>query len=150
MKGTLHKRNDKWVVIYGSAAGREIWPITLPLHPDDVNGIIAADIFNPPIDGQPIDFEIVLFEREDGLISHVAKMSLYISDNFQIGPDGAYEHDFQTKPGFVERRMEQMLDITAREEFKNVGDEGLFPNHTDKDIWMSGFKAGYMYRNNQK
>lgn len=23
-----------------------------------------------------------------------------------------------------------------------VCDEGLFPNHTDKDIWVSGFKSG--------
>jgi hypothetical protein len=33
------------------------------------------------------------------------------------------------------------IEEIANEEFKNVGDEGLFPNHTDKDIWMSGFKA---------
>ena len=31
----------------------------------------------------------------------------------------------------------------ALEEFKNVGDEGLFPNHSDRDIWVSGFMAGY-------
>lgn len=28
----------------------------------------------------------------------------------------------------------------ALNEFKNIGDDGLFPNHTDKDIWLSGFK----------
>ena len=37
-----------------------------------------------------------------------------------------------------------MLEHLASEEFKNVGDEGLFPNHTDKDIWIAGFKAGYL------
>ena len=61
---------------------------------------------------------------------------------------GTYEHDnpdiYQTKPGFVEKRTEQMLEHLANEEFKNVGDEGLFPNHTDKDIWIAGFKAGYL------
>jgi hypothetical protein len=31
----------------------------------------------------------------------------------------------------------------ALEEFKKVGDEGLFPNHSDGDIWVSGFIAGY-------
>ena len=41
---------------------------------------------------------------------------------------------------------QSLLDGTNAEslaysEFKNVGDEGLFPNHTDKDIWVSGFKA---------
>ena len=35
----------------------------------------------------------------------------------------------------------------ANDEFKKVGDEGLFPNYTDKDIWIDGFKAGYKYAN---
>ena len=35
--------------------------------------------------------------------------------------------------------------MTAEESFeKNVGDDKLFPNHTDKDIWTAGFKAGYL------
>lgn len=33
----------------------------------------------------------------------------------------------------------------ALEEFKSVGDEGLFPNHSDRDIWVSGFMAGYNF-----
>lgn len=31
----------------------------------------------------------------------------------------------------------------ASKEFEKVGDDKLFPNHTDKDIWVSGFVAGY-------
>lgn len=50
-----------------------------------------------------------------------------------------------TKPGFTEKRMAlwraQMEKVFA----ESVGDEGLFPNHTDKDIWMAGFEAGYLY-----
>ena len=74
-----------------------------------------------------------------------------ISDNFQIGPDGAYEHDFQTKPGFIEKRMEQMLEITAREEYnKQIGNKDseaeAFFHYTDKDIWIAGFKAGLIYK----
>ena len=30
------------------------------------------------------------------------------------------------------------IEEIAFEEFKNVGDDGLFPNHTDKDIWIAG------------
>ena len=37
----------------------------------------------------------------------------------------------------------------AFEEFEKVGDEKLFPNHTDKDIWISGFKSGFEYNQNQ-
>lgn len=28
---------------------------------------------------------------------------------------------------------------------QSVGDDGLFPNYADKDIWIAGFKAGYIY-----
>ena len=83
-----------------------------------------------------------------GVINDGLENEPYISDDFQIGSEGAYEHanpDINyTKPGFVEKRMSQMLEHLANEEFKNIGDEGLFPNHTDKDIWTAGFKAGYL------
>jgi len=42
------------------------------------------------------------------------------------------------------------IEKIAFEEFKNVGDDGLFPNHTDKDIWIAGFKAGYSYIHNNE
>ena len=51
-----------------------------------------------------------------------------------------------TKPGFVERRMAQWRAIMEMEFNKSVGDDGLFPNHSDKDIWMAGFEAGYNYK----
>jgi len=36
----------------------------------------------------------------------------------------------------------------AEAEFENVPDEGLFPNHSDKDIWMNGFESAidYMFK----
>ena len=37
------------------------------------------------------------------------------------------------------------VEEVAFKEFNNVGDKGLFPNHTDKDIWVNGFKAGFKY-----
>ena len=37
------------------------------------------------------------------------------------------------------------IEKIAFKEFEKVGDDGLFPNHTDKDIWIAGFKAGYSY-----
>jgi len=80
----------------------------------------------------------------------------YVSDNVQIGSEGAYEHAnpdiHYTKPGFVEKRINQMLEYLSNESFKNVGDNGLFLNHTDKDIWTDGFKAGYLdgMRNERK
>ena len=44
------------------------------------------------------------------------------------------------KNGEVSLKEENIdFESVANEEFKNVGDDGLFPNHTDKDIWISGF-----------
>lgn len=37
------------------------------------------------------------------------------------------------------------IDEIANEEYEHVGDEKLFPNHTDKQVWMSGFRDGYLY-----
>ena len=72
----------------------------------------------------------------------------YISDDFQIGPDGAYEHeskDFSAYLRTIEQIQEEMVEVVARREFEKVGDEGLFPNHTDMDIWVSGFVAAVNY-----
>ena len=35
------------------------------------------------------------------------------------------------------------VEKLTMQEFENVGDEGLFTNYTDKDIWVNGFKAGF-------
>ena len=64
-----------------------------------------------------------------------------VSDDFQIGPDGAYEHS--------DEYTQEELEKLAEEQFKYVGDEGLFPNHTDKDIWVSGFVAAVNYLKDQ-
>ena len=37
------------------------------------------------------------------------------------------------------------VEAIAAAQFEYVGDEGLFPNHTDKDIWIAGFVQGYFY-----
>jgi hypothetical protein len=139
MKGTLTKKEQGWYVTYGSAAGREIWPVSIPLHPKQ-DELYVVMILNVPVcefEGKEVEFDIVS-EYTDKHTNQVQKYAKLIA------PQSL--DDFQTKPGFVEKRMEQMLEITAREEFKNVGDEGLFPNHTDKDIWIAGFKAGFKYK----
>jgi hypothetical protein len=35
------------------------------------------------------------------------------------------------------------IEVIALLEYEKVGDDKLFPNHTDKDIWVSGFITGY-------
>lgn len=37
---------------------------------------------------------------------------------------------------------DEQIDNAVVKAYENVGDEKLFPNHTDKDIWMNGFYEG--------
>ena len=54
------------------------------------------------------------------------------------------------KNGEVSLKEENIdFESVANEEFKNVGDDGLFPNHTDKDIWISGFVSGLKWKHNE-
>jgi len=37
---------------------------------------------------------------------------------------------------------DEEIDNAVVLQYENVGDEKLFPNHSDKDIWMNGFYEG--------
>jgi len=54
------------------------------------------------------------------------------------------------KSSFSEEEIDKAIEELALKEFENVGDEGLFPNHTDRDIWVSGFRDGVKYILNNK
>lgn len=139
MKGTLHKTNRGWVVKQ-VIKDHKLEARLVNQYPLVDNGYIIdkhRQITSFNCEGLEVDFEIVANEGEplgkgEQPYKQYVKLTPFISDNFQ------------TKHGFVEKRMNQMLEHLASEEFKNVGDEGLFPNHTDKDIWIAGFKAGYL------
>ena len=135
MKGTLHKTNRGWVVKQVIKEGPQARLVNQ--YPLVDNGYIIdkhRQITSFNCEGLEVDFEIVANEGEP-----LGKGEQPYKQYAKLIPI-----NFQTKPGFVEKRMSQMLEHLANEEFKNVGDEGLFPNHTDKDIWIAGFKAGYL------
>jgi hypothetical protein len=52
------------------------------------------------------------------------------------------------KPSLSQAELDKVIEKLAIDEFENVGDDGLFPNHTDKDIWIAGFIAGIKYKIN--
>jgi hypothetical protein len=115
MIGKLHRKGDYWVITYKmeddltATDGGEI-----SLHPDDVNGVLAADIFGSSrMEGKEVEFQIVpymhdtfvgklIYEDDDYPEPNEALKSAkerydrhtppYVSDDFQIGPDGAYEN----------------------------------------------------------
>lgn len=39
-------------------------------------------------------------------------------------------------------QIERLADIAMLD----IADEGLFPNHSDMDIWKAGFLAGFKHR----
>ena len=195
MKGTLHKKEGRWIVIYDEIIGENLVKKnqnSLPLiNNGQVNGL---KLYNSN-EGLEVDFEVVEIKQicngyknqPENVIGFVvdyeyvkyAKILTKCYCGHTTYCDcGPLEEDFQTKPGFVEKRMSQMLEQAsydelqgvidlygvegtlkmfkeakpellinriANEEFKKVGDAGLFPNHTDKDIWVNGFNAGFWY-----
>jgi hypothetical protein len=49
------------------------------------------------------------------------------------------EENFMPK---IKEISDEEIDNAVVLRYENVGDEKLFPNHTDKDIWMNGFYEG--------
>ena len=116
MKGILNKTNRGWVVIYDEGAGVNKNQNSLPLVD---NGHIDGLKLYDSNEGLEVDFEILtdydnngpdhfpkfariliskfpLKEAElkdwDVTLNDGLENEPYVSDNFQIGPDGAYEH----------------------------------------------------------
>lgn len=56
MIGKLHRKGNHWVIRYEMENSCEI-----SLHPDDINGILAADIFGSKMEGREVEFQITPF-----------------------------------------------------------------------------------------
>ena len=164
MKGTLHKTKDGWIVDFPNTFNNG----RLTIHPYDQD--LSYVIEDSDWEGEEIEFNIV---NEQG--KPYARLVPYISDDSQIGSEvevqytkpgfiekrlkqmfeqASYDElqgviDLYGVDGtlkmFKEAKPELLIDRIANEEFKKVGDDRLFPNHTDKDIWVNGFKAGFWY-----
>ena len=44
---------------------------------------------------------------------------------------------------------DEEIDNAVVKQYEKVGDEKLFPNHSDKDIWMNGFYEGAIWYREQ-
>jgi hypothetical protein len=55
------------------------------------------------------------------------------------------------KPNYLEKKeiTNKTIFENSITEFENVGDEKLFPNYTDKDIWVYGFNIGAQWYREQ-
>ena len=74
MKGILHKTKQGWVVRWTKEDHRDP-EAELPLHPENMNGILVADVFNPSMDGKEVDFDwCVIVDHDTGKGIQYAKL----------------------------------------------------------------------------
>lgn len=63
----------------------------------------------------------------------------YNEDNFNILDAKEKSLELENKQMNI---SDEEIDNAVVLQYENVGDEKLFPNHSDKDIWMNGFYDG--------
>ena len=99
--GKLHKKEDHWVIRYKmeddiiATDGGEI-----SLHPDDEIFLMGVKEWND----DDIHFKIVPF-MHDTFVAKIVKEP-FVSDDFQIGPDGAFENVDEWDPDFMDGKNE--------------------------------------------
>jgi hypothetical protein len=99
--GKLHKKEDHWVIRYKmeddiiATDGGEI-----SLHPDDEIFLMGVKEWND----DDIYFKIVPF-MHDTFVAKIVKEP-FVSDDFQIGPDGAFENVDEWDPDYMDGKNE--------------------------------------------
>jgi hypothetical protein len=99
--GKLHKKEDHWVIRYKmeddiiATDGGEI-----SLHPDDEIFLMGVKEWND----DDIHFKIVPF-MHDTFVAKIVKEP-FVSDDFQIGPDGAFENVDEWDPDYMDGKNE--------------------------------------------
>jgi hypothetical protein len=156
MKGILHKTEQGWIVIYDEIIGENIVKKNqnaLPLCQQDQNPYEGL-IDDSQNEGLEVDFEIVdeiidlgrhgstTVEKAKILTPEEAELKdwdvtlndglekePYISDDFQIGPDGAYEHTQglsilkeEAKDELIKVLYSQVMDLTMMSKIE-LGDD---------------------------
>jgi len=167
MKGTLHKTEQGWIVLYDEGMGMNKNQNSLPLKN---NGHIDGLKLYDSNEGAEVDFEIVTDYDNNGP-DHFPKYAKiitpeeaelkdwdvtlndgledepYVSDDFQIGPDGAYEHteDWpedttpreKAKSELINLLLYQIMDLTTMSKIE-LGDDVIAEIKRLKDIIKIG------------
>jgi hypothetical protein len=101
MIGKIHKKEDHWVIRYKmendmvATDGGE-----LSIHPDDEIFLMGVKEWND----DDIHFKIVPF-MHDTFVAKIVKEP-FVSDDFQIGPDGAFENVDEWDPDYMDGKNE--------------------------------------------
>lgn len=147
MNGTLKNTPTGWVVVYKDS--NKPYNITnvvkeLPLHPNDVEQIskdsLIFDNIEARIEAYPdVDFIIERYCNSHKCDPQIGPCTLdcawdeqkyakiihpepQVSDDFQIGPDGAYEHEDTTEPNDwtkIFNHIEMVINVPLPIRLKN-------------------------------
>jgi hypothetical protein len=103
-KGKLHKKEDHWVIRYKmeddmiATDGGEI-----SLHPEDEIFLMGVKEWND----DDIHFKIVPFMHDTFVAKIIQEETTpFVSDDFQIGPDGAFENVDEWDPDYMDGKNE--------------------------------------------
>ena len=162
MKGILHKTEQGWIVVYDEIIGENIVKKNQNSLPLVDNGHIDGLKLYDSNEGLEVDFEIVTDYDNNGP-EHFPKYAKiltpeeaelkdwdvtlndglenepYVSDDFQIGPDGAYEHIEDTtlrekaKSELINLLLYQIMDLTTMSKIE-LGDDVIAEIKRLKDI----------------
>jgi hypothetical protein len=104
MIGKLHKKENHWVIRYKmeddmiATDGGEI-----SLHPDDEIFLMGVKEWND----DDIHFKIVPFMHDTFVAKIIQEETTpFVSDDFQIGPDGAFENVDEWDPDYMDGKNE--------------------------------------------
>ena len=140
MKGTLHKTDNGWVLRYATPYEYKTPTIaSIAIRPDDLDSEIVRWAENGSLENKEVEFEITdefthpelyrgvgwgdgikyaklieypELEGTNALCEDIInkREAQYISDDFQIGPDGAYEHDEENEEDWDVTLMDGLED----------------------------------------
>lgn len=103
--------------------------------------------------GLSLNFEVMMMKEYGKRQCRCGGLQEFMKCEHYVGPpinDCTYG-DLETVRHAKVVRDRTFVEALGLMEFAEEGDDGLFPNHTDKDIWLKGFSAGYeCFRKNNR
>lgn len=137
MRGRIEKTSEGMFVKFQEGDSEQV----LPLHIWD--GKDAMLIVGTGIELNFEVFKMKIFKND----CRCNSMEEFLKCDHYVGPpiNDCTFGDMATTSFAKIIRDSAFFEAIATVEFGNVGDDGLFPNHTDRDIWVSGFRSGCEY-----
>jgi len=164
MKGILSNKANQWFVTQIINDNGVQFGVDYPILPT----LQKYYFLDEDAEGSEVEFELEVVDNGDNGIRYASLVKANQTPKIYESPDGgetvyertAGDYTKKLKPKYTEGKgisfylsqdqfREMEVEKIANEQYENVGDEKLFPNHTDKDIWVNGFVAAVEYIKSQ-